>query len=473
MAQDIGKIDITERTRSIFGSRLQSSIASPVFSYQQSLENVPETLVTTIDNGLRIASEDSGSLTATIGLWIDAGSRFENDDTNGVAHFLEHMIFKGTKRRSQLALEVEIENMGGHLNAYTSREMTVYFAKVLSKDIPKAVEILADIVQNPLLGEAEMERERGVILREMQEVDTQTDEVVFDHLHSTAYQGTNLARTILGPSKNIRSITRDDLLDYISTHYTAPRIVLAGAGGVKHDDLLRLAEQNFKNIPTASDKFSGLTHCRYTGSEILVRDDNMPLAHIAIAVEGCGWTHPDYFPLLVANAIIGNWDRSFASGQNSGSRLARIVRENDLAHSYMSFNTCYTDTGLWGAYFVTDRMKIDDMVFSLQKEWMRVCTGITENEVKRAKNMLKTTLFQQLDGSTQICEDIGRQILTYGRRIPLAEVDARIEQVTAGVIKSVASKYIYDQCPAVAAVGPIEQLPDYNRIRSGMYWLRM
>lgn len=192
-----------------------------------------------------MASEDSGLSTCTVGLWIDAGSRYENEKNNGTAHFLEHMAFKGTKKRSQLDLELEIENMGAHLNAYTSREQTVYYAKAFSKDLPRAVEILADIIQNSTLGEAEIERERGVILREMQEVETNLQEVVFDYLHATAYQNTALGRTILGPTENIKSISRKDLVDYITTHYKGPRIVLAAAGGVSHDELLDLAKFHF------------------------------------------------------------------------------------------------------------------------------------------------------------------------------------------------------------------------------------
>lgn len=195
---------------------------------------------------MRVASEDSGAATATVGLWIDAGSRYEDDKNNGVAHFMEHMAFKvkknrrslvsmylryfsnfifsqGTAKRSQTDLELEIENMGAHLNAYTSREQTVFYAKCLSQDVPKAIEILSDIIQNSKLGESEIERERGVILREMQEVETNLQEVVFDHLHAVAYQGTPLGRTILGPTENIKSITRGDLVNYVKSHYTAPR----------------------------------------------------------------------------------------------------------------------------------------------------------------------------------------------------------------------------------------------------------
>ncbi|XP_070552926.1 mitochondrial-processing peptidase subunit beta-like [Ptychodera flava] len=442
-------------------------------TYPQTLLNVPETRVTTLGNGLRVASEDSGIPTCTVGLWIDAGSRYETEKTNGVAHFLEHMIFKGTKNRTQMELELEIENMGAHLNAYTSREQTVYYAKAFANDLPKAVEILADIVQNSTLGETEINRERGVILREMEEVETNLQEVIFDHLHATAYQGTALGRTILGPTENIKSITKEDLLDYISTHYKGPRIVLSAAGGVDHDHLVDLAHQNLGNLGTEyENEIPLLPPCRFTGSEIRVRDDAMPLAHVAIAVESVGWAHPDTIPLMVANTMIGTWDRSHGGGTNVASKLASVCTEGNLCHSFQSFNTCYNDTGLWGMYFISDRTTIEDMMFYLQKEWMRLCTSVTESEVERAKNLLKTNMLLQLDGSTPICEDIGRQMLCYDRRIPLPELDARINAISAKTIRDVCTRYIYDKCPAVAGVGPIEQLPDYNRVRGGMYWVR-
>merc|ERR1711863_143200 len=216
--------------------RSQSAVASVNL-------NLPPTEISIIGNGMRVATEDSGAPTATVGLWIDTGSRYETAANNGVAHFLEHMAFKGTAKRTQTQLEMEVENMGAHLNAYTSREQTVFYAKCLSNDLPQAVEVLADILQNSKLGEQEIERERGVILREMQEVEMNLQEVVFDHLHAVAYQGTPLGRTVLGPTQNIKSINRDDLVHYIKTHYKGPRMVLAGAGGVDHGKLCSMAEK--------------------------------------------------------------------------------------------------------------------------------------------------------------------------------------------------------------------------------------
>lgn len=270
------------------------------------------------------------------------------------------MAFKGTKKRSQTDLELEVENIGAHLNAYTSREQTVFYARCLANDIPKAVEILADIVQNSKLGEDEIERERGVILREMQEVESNLQEVVFDHLHATAYQGTALGNTILGPTENIKSITKGDLQSYIKDHYKASRMVLAAAGGVNHDELCNLAKQHLQGLGNSYECGAPeLAPCRFTGSEIRVRDDSIPLAHVAIAVEGCGWPDPDNLTMMVANTLVGAWDRSQGGGGVNAGKLALACGESGLCHSYQSFNTCYKDTGLWGIYFVSDPMKCE------------------------------------------------------------------------------------------------------------------
>ncbi len=198
----------------------------------------------------------------------------------------------------------------------------------------------------------------------------------------------------------------------------------------------------------------------------------MPLAHVAIAVEGAGWRDADNIPLMVANTLMGAWDRSQGGGANNATTLARIAASGELCHSFQSFNTCYKDTGLWGVYFVCEPMQCFDMIWNIQQEWMRLCTSITEKEVNRAKNILKTNMLLQLDGTTAVCEDIGRQMLCYDRRIPLHELEARIESVTANTVQDAGMKYIYDRCPVVAAVGPVENLTDYNQIRAAMYWVR-
>ena len=433
------KLSASLRSYSVIGSRQPGlpiirtnnarSIASGIQpGTKDVLVNVPETKVSKLDNGVRIASENSGQQTCTVGVWIDAGSRYENHQNNGVAHFLEHMAFKGTKNRSQTQLELEVENMGAHLNAYTSREQTVYYAKCLSKDLEKSVEILADILQNPVLGEEEIERERSVILREMEEVESNLQEVVFDYLHATAFQGTSLGLTILGPEENIRNINKKDLQAYIADHYKGPRMVISAAGGVDHDHLVKLTDKYFGKVScNYPNEVPLLPPTRFTGSDLRHREDDMPLAHVAMAVESCGWASADSIPLMIANTLIGSWDRTHGGGVHLASRLAARAAEGPHCHSFQAFNTFYTDTGLWGTYFVCSKNQVFDFIHELQHEWLRLCYNVTDFEVERAKNLLKTNMFLQLDGTTQICEDIGRQMLCYGRRIPLPEMEARID----------------------------------------------
>lgn len=275
--------------------------------------------------------------------------------------------------------------MGAHLNAYTSREQTVYYAKAFDKDIPGAVDILSDILQNSKLDASAIERERDVILREQEEVDKQLEEVVFDHLHSVAFQrefgclacvpiaachrkseckthgspGQPLGNTILGPKEHINSIKREDLTNYIAKNYTADRMCLVGAGSVEHETLVKLAEKNFASLPVSQNPIplGGQAHqpTTFFGADVRVRDDTLSTCNFAIAVEGCGWRSPDYWPMLVMQSIIGNWDRSLGASTLLSSKLSHIISSNSLANSYMSFSTSYSDTGLWGIYMVTEK----------------------------------------------------------------------------------------------------------------------
>jgi processing peptidase subunit beta len=241
-----------------------------------------------------------------------------------------------------------IKSIQGIYTNYEQRENTVYYAKSLNSDVPATVDILADILQNSKLENSAIERERDVILREQEEVDKQLEEVVFDHLHATAFQGQPLGRTILGPRENILNITRDNLKSYIKNNYTADRMVLVGAGGVPHQQLVELAEKHFSNLP--STQIGNVAPPvketpDFIGSEVRMRDDTMSTAHIAIAVEGVGWNDPDYFPALVTQAIVGNWDRAMGHSPYLGSKLSTFVHNNNLANSFMSFSTSYSDTG--------------------------------------------------------------------------------------------------------------------------------
>lgn len=427
------------------------------------LLNVPPTNVTTLPSRLRVASEETFGETATVGVWIDSGSAYETEANNGVAHFLEHLSFKGTSKRTKVQLEEEIENIGGVLNAYTSREQTVYYAKVFKKDVPQAVDILSDILLNSKFDPDAIQSERSTILREMEEVNKDEHEVIFDMLHNAAFQGTALGRTILGPEENIRKLQRKDLVDFVQANYHAPRMVLTAAGAVKHEELVRLAEKSFSSLASTSNPAH--PDIPFTGSMITYRDDAIPDLHFALAVESVGWSHPDFYTFLVLQTLVGSWDRNLGGGKHLSSRICEVIAEEHLASSFSSFCTTFHNTGLFGFYLTTTAEEPEDVVVEALAEWGRLARAVSEQEVERAKTKLKTSLLMNLDGSTAIAEDIGRQVLTHGRRLTPAEVFMRIEAITVNDVKRVASTHLTDVDPAVVALGSTVFVPDYNKIR--------
>jgi processing peptidase subunit beta len=284
----------------------------------------------------------------------------------------------------------------------------------------------------------------------------------------TRCSGQPLGRTILGPKKNILSIKRDDLASYIKNNYTADRMVLVGTGGVDHRELQELAVKHFANLPVSANPVAlGQKHhpkTNFVGSEVRIRDDTMSTANIAIAVEGVGWRSPDYFPMLVMQSIMGNWDRSLGAAPLLSSRLSHLISSHSLANSFMSFSTSYSDTGLWGIYFVSENlMNLDDLVHFTLREWTRMSIGPTDAEIERAKSQLKASLLLGLDGTTAIAEDIGRQLVTAGRRFTPRQIESAVNAVTKDEIKRVANKYLWDRDIAIAALGRVEGLLDYNR----------
>jgi len=244
-------------------------------------------------------------------------------------------------------------------------------------------------------------------------------------------------------------------------------MVLVGSGGVEHNDLVKLAEQHFGGLSgstTSPLSISTEKKTDFVGSDVRVRDDTTNTANIAIAVEGVGWNSPDYYPMLVMQSVFGNWDRSLGSSPLLSSRLSHQIQQNNLANSFMSFSTSYSDTGLWGIYFVSENfMNLDDLAHFTLKEWQRMSIAPTEAEVERAKAQLKASLLLGLDGTTAVAEDIGRQLITSGRRLTPKEIEAAVDAVGTSDIQRVARSYLWDRDIAIAAVGRVEGLLDYSR----------
>lgn len=428
--------------------------------------------MTVLPNGITVATEEiPHTLTATVGVWIDAGSRADvTDGTSGTAHFLEHLAFKGTNNRSQVELELEVEDCGSHLNAYTSRENTVYYAKTLKEDIPRAVNILSDILTRSKLEKIAIEKERPVIIRESEEVDKMYDEVIFDRLHEVVFKDQPLGRTILGPIECIRSIKQEDLKNYIKTNYKGDRMVLVGTGCVDHEEMIRIALENFGHVPISENpKPLGTPRTSlpiFKSGEIKIQDNSLPNTYMAITIEGCSWSSPDYFTALVAQAIVGNWDR--ATNATNTTPLSKAVlkgnkdnNELPLCNSYMSFSTSYSDIGLWGMYLVIDKnSNPKEIIDELINEWNRLKNGkITIEEIESAKAQLRGSLLLSLDGTTAIAEDIGRQLVTTGNRLNANEIVNKVNKIELKDVVYWCNKMMSSGKIGIAALGNVENLP--------------
>lgn len=432
------------------------------------------TQTTTLSNGVRVATQETPGQMATVGVWIDTGSVYETKANNGVAHFVEHMSFKGTEKRTQEDLEREVENKGMKLNAYTSREQTVYYSNCFKNDTGTAVEMLSDILTKAKFDKDLIEYERGVILREQEEVETMDDEVIMDHLHAVAFQGTSLGYTILGPQENISKLSQAQMKSYISDNYTGDRIVVSAAGAVDHDSLVKQVEKSFSSLPKSGKvNVSTLPKSIFTGSSVEIRYDDKPLVHAAFATESVGWSHPDYFVFSILQTMVGNWNRTDGTGKNSLSRLCETIAHEQLCHSVQSFHTPYHDTGLWGTYITSPADKVEDAAYETLNEWVRIGQQCREVDLARAVQKLKSQLLMQLDGSFAKAEEIGRQTLTLGRHMSTEEMFKRLDDITVSDVKRVAYERLNDCELAVACMGPIESFPDYNQLKGWTYWNRM
>lgn len=413
--------------------------------------------VSRLPNGLRIVTDQVPHvMSAAVGLWIDAGSRYETADENGMSHLLEHMLFKGTARRSARALAEEIEAVGGHLNAWTSRDHTSFHARVLAKDVPLAVDLLADMLQNSRFDPDELDREREVILQEIGQAEDTPDDIVFDHLQDAAFPGQPLGRPILGTAERIRAFRREDLFSYLGRNYRAGNTVLAAAGRVDHDALVALCAEAFAGLPEGGA--AGFERAGYRGC---ARHDRRPTEqlHLTLGFPGVAFDDRDYYAAQVFSTMLGG---------GMSSRLFQEVRENrGLAYSVYSFTGSHADTGLLGIYAGTAPALAPEMLKVIADETLKLAEPAGEDEVARARAQLKAGLLMSLESSSARIEQIGRQILIFGRPLSLAEMVDAVDEVDAGRVAALCRRLLTEGRPAVATVGPkATRLPDHDGIRA-------
>ncbi len=408
--------------------------------------------ITTLENGLRVVSEDMPHLeTAAVGVWVDAGARNESRAANGISHLLEHMAFKGTARRSAKSIAEEIENVGGHINAYTSREQTAYFARVLKDDVRLAVDIIADILQFSTFDPEELARERDVVIQEIGQTRDTPDDLVFDDFQETAFPDQPMGRSILGTPEGVSGFGREALVSYMAEHYHAPRMVLSAAGRVDHDDLVVQAEEVFANLP--SDGSISREAARYSGGEHRESRD-LEQVHFVAGFDGVSYDDPDYYVAQVFAAVLGG---------GMSSRLFQEIREKrGLCYSIYAFASSYVDGGIFGIYAGTGGDDVEELIPALSEETVKMTGAVSEDEVARARAQLKAGLMMSLESPSSRCEQFARQLLIYGRTLPTAEVIAEVEAVDAAAIRRFGTRLLGGTPPTMAAIGPIGRLESYT-----------
>ena len=390
---------------------------------------------------------------AAIGIWVGAGARHEAPEQNGIAHFLEHMAFKGTERRSALQIAEAIEDVGGYINAYTSREVTAYYARVLHADVPLALDVLADILLNPVFDASEIEVERGVILQEIGQALDTPDDVIFDWLQEQAYPEQPLGRTILGPSERVSAFGRDDLSRFIGQHYGPEQMILSAAGAVDHDALVAMAEDLFGDLkprPTAV-----MDVARFQGGEAR-HEKALEQAHFALAFESPGYRDDDIYTAQIYASALGG---------GMSSRLFQEIRESrGLCYSIFAQAGAYADTGMTTIYAGTSSEQVGELAGITVEEMKRAADDMSAAEVERARAQMKAGLVMGLESPANRAERLARLIQIWDRIPPLEETVARIDAVTADGVRRFAGEMAVSAPMALALYGPIASAPDLTRL---------
>ncbi len=404
--------------------------------------------VSRLPSGLTVVTEQMDRVeTVSLGAYVGAGTRDETADENGASHFLEHMAFKGTAKRSAAAIAEAIEDVGGHINAYTAREQTAYYVKLLKEDLALGADIIGDILTHSAFAPEELERERGVILQEIGQANDTPDDIVFDHFQETAYPDQPMGRPTLGREAGIREMPRDILTGYMRRHYTTSNVVVAAAGALTHDRVVALAAEHFADL--AKDTAPAYVPGMYSGGEFREARD-LDQVHIVLGFPAMAYGDPDFYPSMLLSTLLGG---------GMSSRLFQEIREKrGLVYSIYSFTAPAMDGGLFGIYAGTGEEEARELVPVTLEELRRVQVDANEDELRRARAQVKAGLLMSLESTGSRCEQLARQLQVFGRIIPVPETVAKIDAVTLADVRRAASR-IFRGRPTLAAMGPAEQVP--------------
>ncbi len=415
---------------------------------------------TRLKSGLTVVTQLMPHLeSVALGVWIKSGSRNETEAEHGVAHLLEHMAFKGTRRRSARQIAEEIENVGGEVNAATSTETTSYYARVLKEDVPLAVDILADILTESAFDEEELQREKQVILQEINAANDTPDDVVFDKFSEVAYRGQTLGRPILGTPETVMSFTPSEIRGYLDRNYTTDRMFVVAAGAVDHDSFVRQVEERFASLPTAPSASPVIEPARYIGGNVRETRDLMD-AQILLGFEGRAYHARDFYCSQILANILGG---------GMSSRLFQEVREfRGLCYSVYAFHWGFSDTGIFGIHAATGGENLPELVPVIVDELRKSSDRIEQQEIARARAQIRAQLLMGQESPAARAGQIARQMMLYGRPIPNPEMMERLEGITIERLTDLAGRLFFDTVPTLSAIGPLEQLAPMEDISASL-----
>ncbi|QHQ35662.1 M16 family metallopeptidase [Algicella marina] len=406
-------------------------------------------------NGMRVVTEAMPGLgSASVGVWVNVGCRHETVEQNGIAHFLEHMAFKGTKRRNSLEIAEAIEDVGGYLNAYTSREMTAYYARVLREDVALAIDVISDILTGSVFDPREIEVERGVILSEIGQALDTPDDIIFDWLQEVSYPDQPMGRPILGPAERVRAFRQADLATFVETHYGPEQLILSAAGAVDHEEIVRLAETHFGHIPRRSAPQA--VPASFLGGERR-EIKSLEQAHFSLALDGPSYRHEDIYTAQIYAGLMGG---------GMSSRLFQEVREKrGLCYTIFAQPGAYADGGSLMFYAGTAEAEIAELVSVVVDELRRVPETLNQAEVERARAQMKAGLLMGLESPSSRAERTARMLAIWDRVPTLEETIERIDAVTSGDVSAFAERLCVQADPALALYGPVAAAPGREALK--------
>jgi predicted Zn-dependent peptidase len=412
--------------------------------------------IATLSNGFRIVTEHMPGLqSASLGIWVTAGGRHERPEQNGVAHFLEHMAFKGTKTHSALQIAEAIEDVGGYINAYTSREVTAYYARVLKADTALALDVISDILLNPVFDPKEIEIERHVILQEIGQALDTPDDVIFDWLQEKAYPNQPLGRTILGETERVRAFGRDDLARFVEEHYGPDQMILSAAGAVDHDTIVKQAEALIGHLPARTATLADAATF-FGGESRQVKD--LEQAHMALAFQGPGYRDPSFYTSQIYTIALGG---------GMSSRLFQEIREKrGLCYTIFAQSGAYSDTGMTMIYAGTSGEEVGDLANLTIDEMKRAAEDMSDAEIERARAQMKAGLLMGLESPASRAERMARMVQIWNKVPPIEQTVERIDAVTREDGLAFAQDQASNAAPALALYGPVDQAPALEALQA-------